>query len=299
MTRTTHGYTKALTQLHLAVFLYGFTAILGDLIHLDAISLVWWRLLLTSVSLAFLSKVLVGIRRMSSGELSTLGWIGCIVVAHWIAFFASVKLANASVALVCYSTTAVFTALLAPLFSPISIRRSDLTLGIIVIIGMIFVTKGIDLDMMLGFWVGIASAILIAIFTHYNKRMVTRYRPELITLVELGCGFLALSVGLGSLTLVTDHDFQWWPRGMDWLYLMILALLCTTVGYILQLKALRHLTAFASNLAMNLEPIYGIILAYFFLNEGAELDINFYLGVCIILSAVIIHSFLLRANSIS
>ncbi|MBX2814929.1 MAG: DMT family transporter [Saprospiraceae bacterium] len=291
----------ALLRLHAAVFLFGFTAILADLISLDAGSLVWWRLLLTCGSLLLLPGVYAALQKLPRKEWRSIGGTGILVMAHWVTFFASVKLANVSVALVCYSTTALFTALMAPLFGQGAWKRQDLLLGVTVVGGMVLVVEGIELSMMLGFWLGILSAVFIALFTLLNKRFLEEHSPKVLTFVELVSGWCALTLFLPLLDFGVDWSLHWWPSSWDWIYLLVLALLCTTLGFVLQLKALQILTPFASNLAMNLEPIYGIVLAHLLLSEGVELGWQFYLGVAVILVAVIIHPWLLenRQNAVS
>lgn len=283
--------TRALIQLHIAVFLFGFTAILGDLITLDALVLVWWRMLMACAGLLFLRQVRTKLFSISKVQVRALALVGALVAAHWVTFFASVKLANASVALICYSMTALFTALLSPAFNRnTSIRRADVVLGATVIPGMALVIGNLDLDLQLGFWIGILSAVLISIFTHLNKRLVADLSPELMTTVELGTGMLLLGILLPFWLLQSGAQFL--PAPSDWLYLLILALICTTLGYVIQLQALARLTAFTSNLAMNLEPVYGIILAYILLDDGLELNGRFYLGALIIVLAVVIQPFI-------
>jgi len=287
---------RAFLHLHVAVFLFGFTAILGALIDLNAIVLVWWRLLLTCLSLLLLARVWRQLPSIARSDLWILLGIGCLVALHWVTFFASVKLANASVALVCYSTTALFTAVLNPFFSKQKISQWEILLGILVIPGMALVVQGVTVEMQLGVWVGLLSAFLIALFTLGNKQMVARYDPLLLTLVELAAG-LGLISAIGVIALLFDFQFQFWPQSSDWIFIVILALLCTTLGYVLQLKALRHISAFVANLAMNLEPIYGILLAYFILQENQELSLKFYLGVLLILAAIFIYPILRKRKA--
>lgn len=287
---------SAFFQLHFAVFLFGFTAILGALIDLNAMVLVWWRLLITCISLLLLAHVWPKLRGIDRRDLVKLLGIGCLVALHWVTFFGSVKLANASVALVCYSTTALFTALLSPFFTNQKISRWEILLGILVIPGMVLVVQGVTLEMQIGIWVGLLSAFLIALFTLGNKEMVTRYDPMFITFVELGAGLLLLSL-IGVCAHLASYEFEFWPDPSDWMLILVLALLCTTLGYVLQLKALRYISAFVSNLTMNLEPIYGILLAYFILQENQELSIKFYLGVTVIFVAIFIYPLVRKGNS--
>ncbi len=282
---------KAYLQLHLAVLLYGFTAILGDLISLNALILVWWRVLITSVSLFFIirfGKALVGIPRKLM--LQYMG-IGVLVGLHWICFFGAIKLSNASICLVCMATTSFFSAFLEPFILKQRIKPYEILLSLLVIPGMMLVVNNIELDMMLGVGVGLASAFLAALFVTLNKKLVNEAEPFAITFLELGSAWLFISCLL-PFFWQGNSEMAFWPVGMDWVYLTILALLCTTFAYYLGLVSLKHISAFAANLTVNLEPVYGIILAWIILKENEELNTGFYIGGAMILIAVFSYPFI-------
>ena len=287
---------KSYLQLHTAVFLFGFTAILGALIHLSALVVVWWRLFFTCLSIMLLINVFKKIKETSYQLLLQLMGIGLLVAMHWITFFGSIKLSNASITLVCMATTAFFTSFIEPLVMKSSWRGYELLLGLMIVPGMIFVVQGIDTNMVSGVWVGLLSAILAAIFASFNKQVISKSDPMFITFIELGTGWLFICVLLLGMW-VTGTTLDFWPKKMDWTYLVILALLCTTLGYVLALKALRYISAFVSMLALNLEPVYGILLAYFILKDGEELTVKFYIGVVIILTSIFLHPWLKRKFS--
>lgn len=271
---------RAYLELHLAVFLWGFTAILGDLISLNAVTLVWWRVLLTSISLLAFVRLGSLIREMGRQQLLRFAGLGCIVAFHWVTFYGAIKLANASVGLICMATTSLFSSIVEPLITGRKFLWYELLLGAFILPGIWLIVEGVDASMTPGILVGLLSALLVAIFTSFNKKYVDKADPLRITFVELSAGTLFLTPAL----FFTGDAF--WPSASDWMYLVVLAVLCTTFTNFLFLRALRKLSAFAANLTVNLEPVYGIALAYFLLNDAAELDTSFYWGTGVILVAV-------------
>lgn len=287
--------TRAYIELHIAVFLFGFTAILGDLISLSALNLVWWRVFLTSVSLLFLVNTVRLFRKLPRRRLWQFIGIGVLVAFHWLAFFGSIKLANASIALVAVSTTSFFTALVEPLFMRQRVKWYELALGVLIIPGMILVVNGAETAVLRGLGVGLIAAFLAALFTTFNKKLLGQYNAIEVTFLELGSAWAFLSIVLPIYLIYNGLEFQTMlPQKTDWLYLIVLAVVCTTLGYVLALRSLRELTAFAGNLTVNLEPVYGIIMAWLILNENEELSSNFYWGVAIILLAVFSYPILRR-----
>ena len=182
---------KAYINLHIAVFLFGFTAILGDLIELKALPLVWWRVFITTASLLFLVKSKI-IRQIPRKRLLQYMGIGCIVAIHWLTFYGAIKMANASIALVCLATTSFFTALLEPLLLKKKIRGYELLLGILIIPGMILIVQSTDLSMWIGIGVGLSSALFASIFSILNKQMISHTDEMSITFIEIGSAWLFL-----------------------------------------------------------------------------------------------------------
>ncbi len=279
--------TRSYLELHTAVFLFGFTAILGDLIQLTALSIVWWRVFLTSLSLLFFIRLGRLFRELPRRTIYQYMGIGVLVAIHWVAFYGAIKLANASIALVAMATTSFFTSLLEPLIMRQRVKWYEIALGLLMIPGMTLIVNSTELELLGGLWVGLLAALLASLFGTLNKRLIGRSDEMSITFLELGSAWLFLSVVLPFTLLSSDIPFSLLPPDtLDWLYLLILALLCTTLAYVLALRALRHLTAFATNLAINMEPIYGILLAVVLLNEDEELTLGFYLGGLLIMAAV-------------
>ncbi|MEL6669256.1 MAG: DMT family transporter [Bacteroidota bacterium] len=278
------AYTEkqAYLELHVAVFLWGFTAILGDWISLNAVTLVWWRVLLTSLSLVGLAQVGRLYRDWGRKKVLTLAGIGLLIGLHWVCFYGSIKLANASIALICMATTSLFSSLLEPWIVNRPFVWLELVVGVFVLPGIYLIAGDLEGDMLFGVLVGLVSAFLAALFSCLNKAHSTELNPQRVTFVELG----AASLFLPLFFPFQAEGTRLWPNAEDWILLIILALFCTTLTFILSLRALRKLSAFATNLTINLEPVYGIILAYYLLDDAQELDGRFYLGAGVILVGV-------------
>ncbi len=279
--------SRAQLQIHVCVLLWGFTAPLGKLISLPALPLVWWRMVMVAGLLALTPRVWRGLRAMSGRLAIAYAAIGLVVAAHWLTFYGSIKLANASIAATCMALAPVFQALLEPLVAGGRFNPRELMLGIAVIPGVALVAGGVSPSYHLGLAVGALSAALAAVFSAFNKRLVLRGDALAITGLELGAGALLLTVA--APLVVSDGPAFVLPGPGDLGLLAILAVACTLVPFTLSLIALRHLSAFAATLAVNLEPVYAILIAIVLLGEQRELSPAFYAGVAIILGAVLIY----------
>ena len=283
---------KAFLQIHFCVLLWGFTAILGKLITLPALPLVWWRMLIVVVALALVPGVWRGLRAMSRRLLFAYAGIGVLVSLHWLTFYGAIKLSNASVGATCIALATVFTALVEPWLARRRFSKRELALGIAVLPGVALVVGGVPSSMRLGIAVGTLSALLVALFGSLNKRLVEHADPLTVTALELGAGTLVMTA-LAPLMPLLFPAFAGklfvLPGLHDALYLLGLSLACTLLPFTLSLVALRHMSAFAAQLAVNLEPVYAIILAIVLLGEQRELTPRFYLGVAIILAAVLLY----------
>ena len=288
------AHRRALFQIHLCVFLWGFTAILGKLISLPAIPLVWWRLLLVAAALACFPRVWRALRSIPPRLVLIYAGIGCVVAVHWLAFYGSVKLANASVAATCMALAPAVTALIEPWITGSRFERHNLLLGLLVIPGVALVVGGIPRDMHVGFWVGVASAALAALFNALNKRHLGHHDAMAVTWLELGAGFLL--VALISPLMGPGQSFVL-PDVRDGALLLVLAIVCTLIPFAIALATLRQLSAFTTQLAINLEPVYSIAIAVLFLGEARDLDAAFFMGVAIVLAAVFGHGWLQMRQS--
>jgi len=281
---------RAYLELHLAVLLFGFTAILGRLITLDEGALVWYRMGLTTLSLLLFPGVLRSVRRLSPAQMARLAGIGVIVALHWVTFFGSIKASSVSVTLSCMGTMALFTAFLEPLLLRRAFRPEEFLLGLLIVPG-IFLIHRFSVQSETGIALGILSAGLAALFSILNKRAMEKHQALTITLAELGSGWLFLSLLL-PLWLQSHEGRAWFPEPLDWLWLLLLALVCTTLAYVLALRALGQLSAFINSLTINLEPVYGILLAMVIFKEHEQLHPGFYAGTALVLLVVFLHPWL-------
>ena len=282
---------QAYLKLHIAVLLFGFTAILGALINLNEVHLVWWRVLITAASLALFINLPKRLKLISKRHILYFIGIGGIVALHWMTFFGAIKASNASITLVCLSTASFMTALLEPLIMKAKISWLEPLIGVLIIPGMMLVVSETGDDMNIGIALGLTSALLASIFATLNKKLIEKADSLSITFLEMGGAFLFISLILPFWKI---ENTPFIPQGIDWIYMLVLALLCTTLAYVFSVQALKHISAFASNLVINLEPVYGIILAWLILKEHKELSINFYFGVLMILLAVFSYPVLKR-----
>lgn len=285
---------KAQWQIHFCVILWGFTAILGKLITLQALALVWWRMLIVVAALALVPTVWRGLRAMPVRLIAAYAGIGCLVALHWLTFYGAIKLANASVAATCMGVGPAFLALVEPWLTRKRFDARELALGVLVIPGVVLVAGGVPASMHLGLGIGILSALLVALFGALNKRLVEHADPLTVTGVELGAGTLLLTM----LAPLLPHDGPLLPLPdfHDLMLLLVLSIGCTLLPYTVALAALRKLSAFYVQLATNLEPVYAIALAIVLLGEQHELGLMFYLGVAIILMSVFAHPVLARSG---
>jgi drug/metabolite transporter (DMT)-like permease len=280
---------KALVQLHIAVFLAGFTAILGKLITLNEGLLVWYRLLITVVTLLIIGYFKKQLIKITLKDVAIFLGVGAIVALHWVTFYGSVKYANVSVALVCFSATGFFTALLEPFILKKRFVLFELLLGVLAIAG-IYIIFNFNPQYKVGIAFGIVSAIGSALFPIFNKQLLKRHTAQTIALYEMAGGLLVLTA-LVPLYLTQFTATYYLPTATDWGWLLVLAWFCTVLSFNLQLSALTKISAFTANLTYNLEPVYGIIMAFIFFNENKDLNKQFYIGVGLILLAVILQMY--------
>jgi drug/metabolite transporter (DMT)-like permease len=285
---------RALFLIHFCVLLWGLTAILGKLITLRALSLVWWRMWIVTAALLLLPRVWRGLRRMPGRLWLAYAGVGAVVSLHWLTFYGAIKLANASVAATCIALAPVFLAAVEPFIAGRRFIARELLLGVAVVPGVALVVGGLSPQMRLGVAVGVLSAFLVAIFGALNKRLVAHADALVVTCVEMGTGALFLTL----LAPLLPHEGALFPvpNPRDALLLLVLAIGCTLIPFALSLVALRHLSAFSTQLVVNLEPVYAILLAIPLLGEQRELGPAFYLGVVILLAAVFAHPLLERAT---
>ncbi len=271
-------------HLHFLVFLWGFTAILGLLIKLSFPEVVFYRTLISFIAfvpILLLAKISF---KLEAKVVIKLLLTGVIISFHWLLFFGAARYANASVSLIGLATTSLWTALLEPLAQKKRIRKLEVLFGLVIIIG-IYVIYLDDFSYGIGLIMSIASAFFAAIFTVANSLFVKRHNPLQITFYETGGAFL------GTIPFVLWHLQSTglsmaMPSSMDWVYLLILALVCTVYANAAWVHILKKISAFAGNLVINLEPIYGILLALLIFGKTEEMNPGFYGGGVLIILTI-------------
>jgi drug/metabolite transporter (DMT)-like permease len=279
---------RAFLQLHIAVFLAGFTGVLGRLITLNEAVLVWYRLMISCTVL----WVLLLFKKRKPAASRTLflqaSSVGFILAFHWVTFYAGIKISNISTALVCLSAMGFFTAIL----EPVMLRRPfdivEVLLGMLAIAGISIVFH-FDPHYKLGIVISLFSAFLASIFPILNRQILQKMDPETATRYQLSGGFLFITL----LMPVYLHYFpviRLLPSLSDWGWLLVLGIVCTVLAYDLFMKALQKIPAFTVNLSYNLEPIYGIAMAFLIYREDKEVSPGFYYGFCLIIGAVVLQT---------
>jgi drug/metabolite transporter (DMT)-like permease len=294
--------TTATLQIHFCVLLWGFTAILGKLISLAALPLVWWRMLIVVAALAVVPRVLRSLRALPARLWLAYAGVGSLVALHWLTFYGAIKLSNASVAATCIALAAPFTAIVEPWVTRSKFSPRDLLLGLAVLPGVALVVGGVPSGMRDGIVVGVVAAFLVAVFGSLNKRLAHRGEALTVTTIELGAGFLVLSALAPLLPSIMPQlagPLLELPAPRDALLLVTLALACTLLPFSLSFVALRHISAFSAQLAVNLEPVYTIVLAILLLGEQRELTVQFYVGVAIIIAGVSLQPLVGRPREVA
>lgn len=301
------SYFKAHIYIHISVFLWGFTAILGKLISYGSLQLVWHRMLITAAVYFCIPSVWKLVRNSPKKTLIRLFLIGIIVAAHWLTFYGSIKLGNSvSITLACLGSASFFTAIFEPLLTGKSFQTKEIASGLIVVFGVALIsfslpeTRNSDLSYPMAIGIGVLSAALAAFFSTLNKKYIQDAHPLSISSIEMLSGALILTAVMALFSpqellsipsfkpeLFDIHNLQ--NGALDLLWLLLLAVLCTNLTFYLATIALNQLSAFTSNLTINLEPVYGIILGILIFKENQELNAKFYLGTFIILCAIFVN----------
>ena len=280
---------KSYVHLHFIVFVWGFTAVLGALITLDALPLVWFRMCI-AVALIYIYVLITKIPlRIPIKTLIGFLIAGLVIAMHWFTFFQAIKVSNISVTLACLSTGAFFTSLLEPIFFGRKVIAYEVIFGLMVIAGL-YIIFHFEGNYLSGILLALSSAFLSASFSIINGKYAQLYNPSVISLYELLGGVLFFSIYLlfsGSFTA----DF-FFIAPTDWLWLFILGSFCTAYAFIASVQVMKFLSPYTVMLTINMEPIYGIILAVLVFNEKEKMSPAFYLGAAIIMTTVILNGIL-------
>jgi drug/metabolite transporter (DMT)-like permease len=275
---------RSYIYLHIAVFLLGFSPVFGKVISLNEGLLTWYRVFLSAVILFFVVRWYKVDTHIAISQKIDIAKVGLLNTLSWVFFYAGIKYSNISIGVICYCVASFFTAILHPLINKQAFKTSELLLSILTIvgIGMIF---HFDASYQLGILLGITAPFFFSVYSIYNKRLATRYNSKLNNYYQM----LGGTIGLGLLLPIYLYFFpsdRILPEGLDWLYLILLSGLCTVCVYILMTEAMKEISAFTSNLTMNLEPVYAIIVAFLFFDESKQVNFSFYLGISLILLSI-------------
>lgn len=273
-------------HLHFIVFIWGFTAVLGALISIDAIPLVWYRMLLGSLFVFIYIKIRRERLSISTKTLLKFGFVGLIIALHWLAFFSAIKTSNVSITLAMMSTAAFFGSLLEPIFYKRKIIKYEVIFGLIVIIGLYIIFK-VETQYISGILLALSASFLGALFSIFNGKLIKYHKASVISFYELLFGMLFISI---YLLISGSFDSSFFKLSLnDWIFIIILASACTAYAFIASIHVLKWISPYTVLLTINLEPVYGIILALIILGDKEYMSPSFYFGAIIIIITVIVN----------
>ena len=288
---------------HVIVFIWGFTAVLGALISVDAVPLVFYRMWLASGFILMWILWKKKNLKVTRKELIILSIAGVVIALHWLTFFGAIKVSNVSITLALMATGAFFTSIMEPIFYKRKMIWYEVLFGILVIIGLYIIFK-VETDYVLGIILALISAFLSAVFSLINGKLAQKGDASVISFYELLTGVVAITIYLGVMSFYGDSEqgfsaefFQ--LTNKDWLYLFILASVCTAYAFIASVAVMKYLSPYTVMLTINLEPVYGIVLAFLVFGTAEEMTIEFYYGAGIILSTVVLNGILKNKDGIS
>ncbi|RZS93223.1 DMT family transporter [Aquimarina brevivitae] len=289
-------------HLHFIVFIWGFTAILGELITIEALPLVWYRMLTATIFIFIYIKLMKIPLQVSKQDFYLLSFAGAVIALHWITFFGAIKASNVSITLSILSSGAFFTSLLEPLFYKRKIIWYEVLFGLIVIGGLYIIFK-VEGEYVTGIILAIISAFLSAVFSLINGKLAKRHNPSRISFYELGCGVGLITIYLLITSVLGKTDLGFTKAffilsASDWMYLMILSIICTAYAFIASVKVMKFLSPYTVMLTINLEPVYGIFLAFLIFGDAEQMSVQFYYGAAIILATVLLNGIFKNAKKL-
>ena len=272
--------------LHFIVFIWGFTAILGALITIDAIPLVWYRMLLAVLFIAIYFLWKKKSFKVDRAGLLKFFFTGVVIALHWVFFFKAIKVSNVSVALVTMSTGAFFTALIEPVFFKRKINALEMFLGLLVIAGL-YIIFNFESQYKLGIIYALIASFLGALFAVLNGLFIKKYTADTISFYQLFFGVVFITIYLLFTNSFSVSFFQ--IPASDWMYLIVLSSICTAYAFIASVQVMKYLSPYTVMLTINLEPIYAIVLALFIFGDKEQMSSTFYLGAFIVLFVVLLN----------
>lgn len=288
-------WDKDFAKLHFIVFLWGFTAILGLLITIPSVEMVFYRTLLSALALFLLLRYRKRSFKIRWRSILLIFVTGTMIAAHWILFFVSARVSTASICLAGMATCSLWTSLFEPLVNRRSVKIYEVVLAL-VIIGGLYIIFSFEFNHALGLLLAVLSAMFSAIFTVINGRLAHQYNPYMITMYEMVAACLSIAIFFPFYLeyFSPSQSLQLIPTFSDWIYILILALVCTVYAFSVSVEIMKRISAYAVNLTVNLEPVYGIILALIFFGEKEQMNYQFYIGTFIILLAVLSYPIINR-----
>lgn len=278
---------KGFIQLHLSVLLAGFTGLFGKLITLNEVDIVWYRMLFTTSILL----VFTGLPKVTLRKFIQLSGCGALLGLHWMLFYGSIKASNVSIGVICFSLVGFFTAICEPLILKRRFSWMELLLSCITVAGVMCIFS-FDTRYRYGIMIGIVSSLVCALYVIYNKKASVGVRSRDVLMSQMSGGLIVVSciIPLYLMVFPSSQAVVVIPEGSNLWFMLCHALFCTVGMYLLQIQALKRLSAFTVNLSYNLEPCYTIILAFLIFGEGREINFSFYIGICLILLSVLLQT---------
>ncbi len=280
---------KHFIHLHFLVFIAGFTAVLGELITISSVSIVWHRMLIASILTIFFILLKKKSLKINLKQLLKYSFLGLIIALHWITFFEGIEQSNISVTLAMFSTAAFFTSFLEPLFFKRKIIFYEIILGLLVVIG-VFLIFNAEFNFINGIILGILSAFFASLFSVLNGVMIKNDSAIKISFYEFVSGVIFITIYLiftENINTLYIEDYL----SLNYLYIFILGSVCTAYAFIASVYLLKFITPYSVVLTYNLEPIYGILLALLFFGHNEKMSFQFYVGLFLILSSVLINMY--------
>lgn len=288
--------TASHLKMHLIVFIWGFTAVLGDLISIREYRLVWFRMGLAAFFLFLWLKSRKTDLKISKPLIMKLSAVGILIALHWIFFFKAIKISNVSITLAVFSTGSFFAALLEPFFFKRKMLWYEVFFGLIIVAGLSFIIQ-VEIKYLEGILCALFSLIMGVLFTLFNGKLTRDNASSILTLYEFTAGFLLVGI---YLLFAGDYDAQMFSLSLnDWIYLLVLASICTAYAFTASVEVMKKLSPYTVMLTTNLEPVYGIFLAYFILGDSEQMSAGFYIGAAVILVTVLLNGYIKSRSKVS
>lgn len=278
---------KSFIQLHLSVLLAGFTGLFGKLITLNEVDIVWYRMFFTSVILL----VFTGLPRVNTRKMLQLAGCGALLGLHWMLFYGSIKASNVSIGVICFSLVGFFTAFIEPIVYHRRLSWMEVVFSLITLCGLLFIFS-FDAQYRYGIMIGVVSSFVCALYATLNKRVSVGVKSRTVLFYQMAVGLVVVSAVIPVYLKVfpANQPVLVIPDGSNLWWMLCHALFCTVGMYLLQIQALRGLSAFTVNLTYNLEPCYTILMAFIFFGEAREVNFSFYVGILLILTSVLLQT---------